>query len=365
VLPGDGVGPEVIREAVKVLTTVSACTGQSFEFREAPCGGAAVDDWGDPLPGHVLKLCEESHAVLLGAVGGPRWDGLPLRLRPEQGLLRLRKHLGVFANLRPVRLYPALAGISPLRSQTGPIDLVICRELTGGLYYGEPRDRATAEDGTITARDTMVYTNHEIARIARVALALAASRRCRLTSVDKANVLECSRLWREVVREEAAAFPRVQVNHLYVDDASARLVQAPHHFDVILTENTFGDILSDLGAVLAGSMGLLPSASLGPARGGLYEPVHGSAPDIAGRGIANPIGAILSAALMLEHALGLKDEARLVEAAVAHTLEQGHRTQDLADRGERAISTTEMGDAIARAVMQLSGEENGKHACLS
>lgn len=365
VLPGDGVGPEVIREAVKVLSAVSACTGRSFEFRETLCGGAAVDAWGDPLPERALVLCQESHAVLLGAVGGPRWDGLPLRLRPEQGLLRLRKHLGVFANLRPVRLHPALAGVSPLRQPAGPIDLVICRELTGGLYYGEPRDRTTAEDGTITARDTMVYTHGEIARIARVALALAASRRRRLTSVDKANVLECSRLWREVVREQAAAFPQVEVNHLYVDDAAARLIQAPHHFDVILTENTFGDILSDLGAVLAGSMGLLGSASLGPAGGGLYEPVHGSAPDIAGKGIANPIGAILSAALMLEHALGLKHEARLVETAVARTLEQGHRTQDLAVAGERASSTAEMGDAVARAVAELSGEGNDNHARLS
>ncbi|HAI20421.1 MAG TPA: 3-isopropylmalate dehydrogenase [Clostridiales bacterium UBA8153] len=364
VLPGDGVGPEVTREAVKVLATVSACTGRSLEFREAPCGGAAVEAWGDPLPEFVLELCRQSDAVLLGAVGGPRWDGLPLRLRPEQGLLRLRRHLGVFANLRPVRLHPALVPVSPLRRPTGDIDLVICRELTGGLYYGEPRERTTGEDGTITARDTMTYNNHEIARIARVALALAAGRRRRLTSVDKANVLECSRLWREVVQEEAAAFPQVQVGHLYVDDAAARLVHSPHHFDVILTENTFGDILSDLGAVLAGSMGLLPSASLGPARGGLYEPVHGSAPDIAGEGIANPIGAILSAALLLEHALGLKEEAGLVEAAVAKTLAQGYRTKDLAAGGERGLSTAEMGDAVVRAVVQLSEEGDVKHAHL-
>ncbi|MEW6524744.1 MAG: 3-isopropylmalate dehydrogenase [Bacillota bacterium] len=362
VLPGDGIGPEVTREAVKALATVAACTGRRLDFCEAPCGGAAVDVHGDPLPGHVLELCQRSHAVLLGAVGGPRWDGLPRENRPEQALLQLRKRLGVYANLRPIRLHPALAGVSPLKSGilSRGVDLVICRELTGGLYYGEPRDRVAGQDGTITARDTMVYTSREVARMARVALELASRRRGRLASVDKANVLECSRLWREVVQKEAAGFPTVEVSHVYVDDCAARLVQEPHGFDVILTENMFGDILSDLGAVLAGSMGLLPSASLGATGPGLYEPVHGSAPGIAGRGIANPLGAILSAALLLEHSLGLPDEARVVEAAVARALERGYRTAEVAVAGEEAVSTAQMGDAVAGCIKEIFAEGGGR-----
>jgi 3-isopropylmalate dehydrogenase len=344
-LPGDGIGPEVIAQAARALAAVGERYGHVFEMREAAVGGIAIDRTGVPLPAETVRICRAADAVLLGAVGGPRWGpGAPVR--PEQGLLELRHALGVFANLRPASLHPRTAAASPLKpSVLRGVDLLIVRELTGGIYFGEKRREPD------WAEDLCTYGAEEVARVARVAARLARSRSGRLTSVDKANVLETSRLWREVVtrvvREE---FPDVRLDHQYVDSCALRLVQKPAEFDVVVTENLFGDILSDLIAVLGGSLGMLPSASLGESGPGLYEPVHGSAPDIAGKGVANPYGAILSAALLLRHSLRLAAEARALEAAVGAALESGALTADLLGPEERACGTAEAGEAVLRAL---------------
>ena len=323
-LPGDGVGPEVVAEAAACLRAVAAAYGHRFHFEEALIGGAAVDATGDPLPEETLAQCRASQAVLLGAVGGPAWDRHPREQRPESGLLRLRQSLGLYANLRPVKVHPALEDASPVRAEVvHGTDLMIVRELSGGLYFGEPRS-LTAD----RAVNTLPYTRAEVERVAKVAFDLAISRRRKLVSVDKANVLETSRLWRQVVDEMARTYPGVKVEHAYVDSFAMALITRPRDFDVVLTENLFGDILSDEAAVLAGSLGLLPSASLGGAVG-VFEPIHGSAPDLAGKDAANPIGTILSAAMLLRHGLGLEAEAKALEAAVTRALKGGHGTSDL------------------------------------
>ena len=351
-LPGDGIGPEVVGAARQVLEAVGTRFGHAFRFDEAAIGGVAIDATGAPLPDATLTACRDAHAVLLGAVGGPRWDSPSARVRPEQGLLALRRELGLFANIRPVRPYQSLTSASPLRPELlRNVDLVVVRELTGGIYFGaktlEPFE--TGERAT----DLCVYTTEEIERITRVAAELARSRRGLLTSVDKANVLETSRLWRRVVtrvvREE---FPDVRLEHALVDSCAMQLVRQPAAFDVIVTENMFGDILTDEAAVLSGSIGLLPSASLGrkaPAsatRKGLYEPIHGSAPDVAGTGRANPVGTILSAALLLRHSFGLEREARLIETAVNATIDAGTLTADIATPPATASSTQEVTDRV-------------------
>jgi 3-isopropylmalate dehydrogenase len=350
-LPGDGIGPEVIAEAARVLKDAATHAGLDLDLVEMPVGGAAVDASGEPLPGKTLDAARNADAVLLGAVGSPRHDMLAREQRPERALLGLRQGLGVYANLRPVRLHPALASASPLRPErVRGTDLLIVRELTGGIYFGSPRGIEGTGSGRV-ARNTMVYSVAEIRRIARVAFEAAKTRRKKVTSVDKANILETSQLWREVVTETAKEYPEVRLEHLYVDNAAMQLLARPTEFDVVLTENMFGDILSDEAAMLAGGIGLLPSASLGEGPG-LYEPVHGSAPDIAGRGVANPLAAILSAAMLLRHSLHRPVEADRIEAAVAQALEEGARTADLAGPGDRALSTSAMGarvrDALAR-----------------
>jgi len=355
VLPGDGIGQEVTVEAVRVLQSVGKTTGLGFEFEQGLIGGAAIDAVGTPLPPATLDLARKAQAILFGAVGGPKWDHLPQEQRAERGLLALRKELDLFANLRPARCFPMLADASPLkRSVVDGTDIMVIRELTGGLYFGEPRGIERTPDGA-RAVNTMVYTTREIERVARVGFDVARKRRKRLTSVDKANVLVVSTLWREVVTRVAKDYPDVTLDHVLVDNCAMALVNKPTQFDTIVTENTFGDILSDEAAILAGSMGMLPSASLGLAgagRGavGLYEPVHGTAPDIAGKGVANPIAAILSAAMLLRYSLDRATDADRVEHAVVRVLEQGHRTGDIAARGEKVIGTKEMGDLIVRAV---------------
>lgn len=323
-LPGDGIGPEVTAAAVAVLKSVAAHYGHAFEFDEQLLGGCAIDATGEPLPSATLAACADADAVLLGAVGGPRWSDPNARVRPEQGLLGLRAALGVYANLRPLRVHPALAAHSPLKDErVAGVDLLFVRELTGGAYFGRKSRDADS------ASDECRYSVAEIERVARRAFELARSRRGRLTSVDKANVLETSRLWRRTLDRLAGDYPEVQLEHQLVDSMAMLLLTQPARYDVIVTENLFGDILTDEAAALAGSLGLSPSASLGDGRRGLYEPIHGSAPDIAGRGIANPLGAILSAALLLRHSLGLEREAAAVEAAVARVLAEGPRPRDL------------------------------------
>jgi len=348
-LPGDGIGPEVTSQAICVLEEVATGFGHELELDEKEIGGTALAKFGNPLPDATVQACLASQAVLLGAVGNPAFDQNPRELRPEAGLLRLRQELGAFANLRPAVYYPALAACSPLREDVVKgTNILIVRELLGGLYFGEPRS-IEGDHGKRRAINTMRYAEAEIERIARVAFQLALTRRRRLLSVDKSNVLECSRLWREVVTSLAQDFPGVDLSHMYVDSAAMSLAIKPADFDVILTENMFGDILSDQAGGVVGSLGLLASASVGGAVG-LYEPVHGSAPDIAGRGIANPLGAILSVALMLRHTFNLPKEAECVEAGVTSTLMGGFRTQDLARAGERSVSTEEMGGQIAEFV---------------
>ncbi|MCE1203327.1 MAG: 3-isopropylmalate dehydrogenase [Holophagaceae bacterium] len=345
VLPGDGVGPEVTSEAVACLASVAERFGHQFTFQEALIGGAAVDATGDPLPEATLDLCRSADAVLLGAVGGPAWDGHARDQRPESGLLRLRKGLGLFANLRPVTVHPALEDASPLKAEVvRGTDLMFVRELSGGLYFGEPRSYSDQ-----AAVNTLPYTRAEIERVARVAFELAGSRRRNLVSVDKANVLETSRLWRQVVNDLAPSYPEVKVQHHYVDSFAMALITRPRDFDVVLTENLFGDILSDEAAVLAGSLGMLPSASLGGSVG-LYEPIHGSAPDIAGQDVANPIGTILSAAMLLRHALNLKDEALALEQAVHRVVKAGHGTGDLRGGAKYIHGTRFMGARIREAI---------------
>jgi 3-isopropylmalate dehydrogenase len=345
VLPGDGIGPEVTSEAVNVLEAVAQAFSHEIEFIFKDAGGCAIRKHNDPLPDDTLQACLASDAVLLGAVGDPAFDGYPTNLRPEAGLLRLRRGLGAFANLRPARLFPTLIDASPLRPDViKGTDLLIVRELLGGLYFGEPRGERD-HDGAREAINTMRYSEPEIERIARVAFDLARLRRRKVTSVDKANVLESSKLWREVVIRVAAEYPDVKLEHQYVDSCAMVLVARPATFDVMVTENMFGDILSDEAGAVVGSLGLLASASVGGAVG-LYEPVHGSAPDIAGKGIANPLGAILSVALMLRHSFKFEREATLIEEAVEMTLSDGHRTRDLAKEDQKFESTNEMGKAV-------------------
>jgi len=346
VLPGDGVGVEVVTEAQKVLQAIGARFGHRFALEEALVGGAAMEATGVPLPESTLALCRASDAVLFGAVGAPRYDDPQAKVRPEQALLAVRKELGLYANLRPVWVHPALANASPLRPElVAGVDLVVVRELIGGIYFGEPR-----VEGDERAVDTMVYTRVEIERIAHLAFRIAQGRRRKVTSVDKANVLACSRLWRRTVDAVAQDYPGVELEHLLIDSATMHLITHPRDFDVILTGNQFGDILSDETSVLAGSMGMLPSASLGEGHFGLYEPCHGSAPDIAGEGIANPLAAILSAAMLLRHSLGLEGAAQAVEDAVAAVLEAGHRTADLAAPGQPYVTTQEMGALVIAAL---------------
>jgi 3-isopropylmalate dehydrogenase len=350
VLPGDGIGPEVTREARRVLEAAAKGAGIDLAFEEALVGGASIDAAGTPLGDDALALARECRAVLLGAVGGPKWDALPVDTRPERGLLRLRKELGLFANLRPAAVFPALVDASTLRREVVEgIDLLVVRELTGGLYFGEPRGQSLVE-GRRQARNTMVYDEVEIARIARVAFEAATRRRRLVTSVHKANVLEVSQLWTQVVEEVARDYPGVTLEHQLVDSMAMLLLREPARYDVIVTGNLFGDILSDEAAMITGSLGMLPSASLGEGGVGLYEPVHGSAPDIAGTDQANPLAAILSAAMLLEHSLDAPEAAAAVRDAVAATLEAGHRTRDLAGEGERAAGCREMGDLVLAAL---------------
>src|ERR1700674_4545053 len=349
ILPGDGIGPEVTQQAVLVLQAVADAFGHQLQLQHKNIGGAALAAVNDPLPPDTLQVCLSSSAVLLGAVGSPTFDHYPNHLRPEAGLLRLRRELGAYANLRPAICFPALEDCSPLRPDLiRGTDIMFVRELLGGLYFGEPRSIEGAS-GSRVATNTMTYGEQAIERIARVAFDLAMKRRRKVLSVDKANVLECSRLWREVVIRCAKDYPSVQLSHMYVDSAAMSLVQRPKDFDVLLTENMFGDILSDQAGGVVGSLGLLASASIGGPVG-VYEPVHGSAPDIAGEGVANPLGAILSVALMLRHTFHLNKEAECVEAGVISTLMGGFRTRDLARPGERTVSTEEMGAQIAEFV---------------
>ena len=350
ILPGDGIGPEIVREARKVLAVLRA-DGMPIEVEEAPIGGAGYDAAGQPLPEATLALAKAADAVLLGAVGGPRYDVLPRALRPEQGILGIRKALALFANLRPALLYPELASASTLKADVvAGLDIVIVRELTGDIYFGEPRGRRTTASGEREGFDTMHYAEREIARIARVGFETARKRQRRLTSVDKANVLDTSMLWREVVTEVARDYPDVALSHMYVDNAAMQLVRAPKSFDVIVTGNLFGDILSDEASMLAGSIGMLPSASLDAAGKGLYEPIHGSAPDIAGQDRANPLATILSLAMMFRHTFADAGVARRIEDAVRTTLRRGLRTADIAAAGETAVGTAAMGDAVVAAL---------------
>ncbi len=351
VLPGDGVGPEVTRVAVRVLETVARRSRHSFLFREFPFGGASIDLHGAPLTEETFEGCMESAAILLGAVGGPKWESVTGNKRPEEGLLALRKRLEVFANLRPIKPLAALTNRSPVKgSAQGNVDLLVVRELTGGLYFGEPR-YTREENGELRAVDTLSYTAGEIRRVSELAFQLAAARRKKVTLVDKANVLETSRLWRSIVREVAQHHPDVGLEFMLVDTAAMRLITAPGEFDVLLTENMFGDILTDEASVLTGSLGMVPSASLGERGPGLYEPVHGSAPDIAGKGIANPVGSVLSAAMLLRHSLRLEREAETVERAVEQTITERHWTPDLG-----GTETTE--DIATRIISALEHPEH-------
>lgn len=355
-LPGDGIGPEVTEQARKVLQTADQLFGLQLEMESAPIGGAAYLSHGTPLPEETVRKCQQSQGVLLGAVGAPEFDRLPVEMRPERGLLGIRRALGVYANLRPVRVLPGMEGASPLKKEyAAGVDILIVRELTGGIYFGRPRGREYTA-GSQRAVDTMVYSDGEIRRLVRLAFRLAQERRGHLTSVDKANVLECSRLWREVVEATAPEFPDVQPGHLLVDNAAMRLVSRAPSFDVVVTANMFGDILSDEAAMLTGSLGLLPSASLSEDGRGLYEPIHGSAPVHAGKDRANPLGTILSAALFLRHSLHREPAARAVEEAVAEALSRGIRTADLAAPGQTPVGTAAMGEAICTLLREKQGQ---------
>ncbi len=351
VLPGDGIGPEIIAEAVKVLNTVKEKLNLDLQLDEALLGGAAVDATGVPLPDETLQKAKAADAILLGAVGGPKWDGLDTAIRPEKGLLGIRSKLDLFGNLRPAILYPQLADASTLKPEVvSGLDILIVRELTGGIYFGQPRGVRTLENGERQGFNTYVYSESEIRRIARVAFESARKRSKKLCSVDKANVLEVTVLWREIVNQVAEEYPDVELSHMYVDNAAMQLVRAPKQFDVMVTGNMFGDILSDAAAMLTGSIGMLPSASLNATGQGMYEPCHGSAPDIAGQGIANPLATILSAAMMLRYSLSEVAAADMIEQAVSTVLDQGLRTADIYSAGTTRVSTAEMGDAVVAAL---------------
>ncbi len=350
VFPGDGVGVEIVPQAVAALAAVGRRFGHTFTFREGLVGGAAIDTFGIPLPASSLKMARESDAVLLGAVGGPKWEGLDYAVRPERALLGLREQLGLYANLRPAKLFPMLADASTLKREAiDGIDIMVVRELTGGIYFGRPRGIEEYEGGE-RGVNTEVYTTPEIVRIAKVAFETARRRRGKVTSVDKANVLEATELWRRVVTQVHEDYPDVTLSHMYVDNCAMQLIRNPRQFDVLVTTNLFGDILSDEAAMLTGSIGMLPSASLGEGNRGMYEPIHGSAPDIAGRDVANPIATILSAAMMLDYSFGLAKEAAAIEQAVLAVLTEGFRTGDIAAEGARTIGTREMGRRIVEKV---------------
>ena len=350
VVAGDGIGPDIVREAKKVLDQVGIKFGHEFQYNEVLAGGCAIDATGKCLPEETLEICRNSDSVLLGAVGGPKWDNLPGSERPEQALLGIRKHLGLFANLRPALLFEELADACPLRAESveGGLDLLVVRELTGGIYFGEKGVKET-ELG-LAAYDVEIYSEQEVKRIAEVAFEMAMKRSKKLTSVDKANVLESSRLWRRVVNEVSANYPEVALSHMYIDNAAMQMVRAPKQFDVIVTGNMFGDILSDEASMVTGSIGMLPSASLAKGNFGMYEPIHGSAPDIAGTDQANPMATILSVAMMLRYSFGLFKEAETVEQAVKAVLAKGYRTADIMSEGMALIGTKKAGDLIAAEI---------------
>ena len=350
VLPGDGIGPEIVGEALKVLKAVGKRFSAEFIATEALVGGASIDAFGKPLTDEVLKLALGSDAVLLGAVGGPKWEGLDYSIRPERALLALRKELGLFANLRPAKIYDELIDASTLKPEViEGVDLLVVRELTGGLYFGTPKGIEKLPDGTERGVNTMVYTTPEIERIARVGFEVAMKRGKKLCSVDKANVLETTELWRKVVINIATEYPAVELSHMYVDNCAMQLIRNPRQFDVIVTENTFGDILSDEASMLTGSIGMLPSASIGSDKNrAMYEPIHGSAPDIAGKGIANPIATILSAAMMLKYSFDMSEASDLIEGAVERVLAKGFRTADIMQTGKTRVSCVEMGAAVLK-----------------
>jgi 3-isopropylmalate dehydrogenase len=352
VLKGDGIGPEIVNSALRVLKRLGELSGVSFEFEEGLIGGIAIDQKGEPLPQETLELCLKADAVLLGAVGGPKWDNLPTFKRPEKGLLQIRKALDLYANLRPAKVYEPLISASPLKEEVvRGTDFIVIRELTGDVYYGEPRG-IFIENGKRVGINTMKYTEDEIRRVVRKAFEVALKRRKKLTSVDKSNVLEVSGLWRDIVEEEKKNYPDVEVEHLYVDNCAMQIVRRPSSFDVIVTGNIFGDILSDEAAVITGSLGMLPSASLGE-KYALYEPVHGSAPDIAGKGIANPIATILSTAMMLRYSFNLENLANAIEKAVELTLQKGYRTPDIYSEGCIKVGTEQMTDAIINSLEEI------------
>jgi 3-isopropylmalate dehydrogenase len=351
ILPGDGIGPEIMAEAVKVLEVVNRDHDLGFVLVHDDLGGAAIDRYGVPLADETLARARAADAVLLGAVGGPKWDKLERDIRPERGLLKIRAALGLFGNLRPAILYPQLAEASTLKPEVvSGLDILIVRELTGGIYFGSPRETRVLESGERLAFDTLPYSEGEIRRIARVGFDMARLRGGKLCSVDKANVLESSRLWREVVEEVAKDYPDIELSHMYVDNAAMQLVRAPKQFDVIVTDNMFGDILSDEASMLTGSIGMLPSASLDAHNKGMYEPCHGSAPDIAGQGVANPLATILSVAMMLRYTFGAAAAAEAIEAAVGQVLDQGLRTGDIWSEGKQRVGTREMGEAVVAAL---------------
>ncbi|MDM8565395.1 3-isopropylmalate dehydrogenase [Candidatus Halobeggiatoa sp. HSG11] len=351
VLPGDGIGPEIISEAVKLLDALKQSYRLDIQLEEGLVGGAATDATGKPLPDETLELVKKADAVLLGAVGGPKWEPLPIAIRPEKGLLGLRSELGLFANLRPAILFSELADASTLKPEVvAGLDILIVRELTGGIYFGKPRGVRSLDNGEQQGFNTLVYDTHEIERIARVGFESAMQRQKRLCSVDKANVLEATELWREIIIEVSKEYPEVELTHMYVDNAAMQLVRYPKQFDVMVTNNMFGDILSDLASQLTGSIGMLPSASLDANSKGMYEPIHGSAPDIAGQNIANPLATILSVAMLLRYSLKQSELADKIENAVSKVLQNGLRTADIQQDGKSIVSTKEMGDAVIAAL---------------
>ena len=353
VLPGDGIGPEIVDEAVKVIAVLRDDMGLDVDLDEALVGGAAYDAAGHPLPDVTLEMAKESDAILLGAVGGPKWEPLDISVRPEKGLLGLRSGLGLFANLRPAILYPQLADASTLKPEVvSGLDIMIIRELTGGIYFGQPRGVRQLENGELEGFNTLVYRSPEVQRIVRVAMEIAMKRGKRVCSIDKANVLECTEMWRQVATRVGGEYPEVELSHMYVDNAAMQLVRAPKQFDVIVTTNMFGDILSDCAAMLTGSIGMLPSASLDENGKGMYEPIHGSAPDIAGKGVANPLATILSVSMMLRYSLDEPTLAERIDSAVDRVLDQGLRTPDIMSAGMTEVGTAGMGDAVVSALRE-------------